>query len=143
MTDFSSAHRKALVEDLLSHVQHRTADLLPFDLVREGLRLRHSLDRGIQEVPLELIVGSLGRTVLENLQHAGFGAQIFPINPKHKMLCGLPAYPSIEELQNDLDLWIRAFNEDRPHQGRWCFGKTPLQTFLDAIPIARENRCLT
>jgi hypothetical protein len=31
------------------------------------------------------------------------------------------------------------YNEDRPHQGRWCFGKTPLQTFLDAIPIAREK----
>ena len=26
----------------------------------------------------------------------------------------------------------------RPHQGRWCFGKTPLQTFLDATPIARK-----
>jgi hypothetical protein len=23
--------------------------------------------------------------------------------------------------------------------GRWCFGKTPLQTFLDAIPIARKK----
>jgi Winged helix-turn helix len=25
------------------------------------------------------------------------------------------------------------------HQGRWCFGKTPMQTFLDAIPIAKEK----
>ncbi|MFZ3327527.1 MAG: hypothetical protein WA231_17315, partial [Methylocella sp.] len=32
-----------------------------------------------------------------------------------------------------------SYNEERPHQGRWCFGKTPLQTFLDAIPIAREK----
>jgi hypothetical protein len=29
--------------------------------------------------------------------------------------------------------------KERPHQGRWCFGKTPLQTFLDAIPIAKEK----
>jgi transposase InsO family protein len=48
-------------------------------------------------------------------------------------------YASIEELQNDLDLWIKSYNEERPHQGRWCFGKTPMQTFLDAIPIAREK----
>jgi transposase InsO family protein len=48
-------------------------------------------------------------------------------------------YAFIEELQNDLDLWIKTYNEDRPHQGRWCFGKTPMQTFLDAIPIAREK----
>jgi len=48
-------------------------------------------------------------------------------------------YGSIAELQADLDAWIRSYNEDRPHQGRWCFGKTPMQTFLDAIPIAREK----
>jgi transposase InsO family protein len=48
-------------------------------------------------------------------------------------------YASIEELQNDLDLWIKNYNEERPHQGRWCFGKTPMQTFLDAIPIAKEK----
>ena len=44
-------------------------------------------------------------------------------------------YTSIKELQDDLDEWIRSYNEERPHQGRWCFGKTPTQTFLDAIPI--------
>ena len=48
-------------------------------------------------------------------------------------------YASIDDLQKDLDLWIRSYNEERPHQGRWCFGKTPLQTFLDAIPIAKEK----
>ena len=34
-------------------------------------------------------------------------------------------YTSIEDLQADLDLWMREFNEARPHQGKWCFGKTP------------------
>jgi transposase InsO family protein len=48
-------------------------------------------------------------------------------------------YRSIDELQADLDLWIREYNEQRPHQGRWCFGKTPMQTFLDAMPIAKEK----
>ncbi len=54
-------------------------------------------------------------------------------------------YRSIDELQVDIDLWIREYNETRPHQGRWCFGKTPMQTFLDARPIAKEknDRCLT
>jgi RNA-directed DNA polymerase len=27
----------------------------------------------------------------------------------------------------------------RPHQGRWCFGKTPMQAFLDALPWRRRN----
>jgi hypothetical protein len=39
-------------------------------------------------------------------------------------------YRSIDELQADLDSWIAEYNEARPHQGRWCFGKTPMQTFL-------------
>jgi hypothetical protein len=25
------------------------------------------------------------------------------------------------------------------HQGRWCFGKTPMQTFLHATPLAKEK----
>lgn len=48
-------------------------------------------------------------------------------------------YRSIDELQADLDIWLEAFNRERPHQGRWCFGKTPMQTFLDAKPIAKEK----
>jgi transposase InsO family protein len=48
-------------------------------------------------------------------------------------------YRSINELQADLDLWIQGYNTERPHQGRWCFGKTPMQTFLDAVPIAKEK----
>jgi hypothetical protein len=31
------------------------------------------------------------------------------------------------------------YNESRPHQGKWCFGKTPMQTFIDALPLAREK----
>jgi hypothetical protein len=49
-------------------------------------------------------------------------------------------YRSVEELQSDLDAWIEGYNVARPHQGRWCFGKTPMQTFLDAMPIAKEKR---
>lgn len=48
-------------------------------------------------------------------------------------------YASIADLQADLDEWVRGYNEVRPHQGRWCFGKTPTQTFLDAIPLAKEK----
>lgn len=48
-------------------------------------------------------------------------------------------YASVEELQVDLDAWLREYNEQRPHQGRWCFGKTPQQTFLDSIPLAKEK----
>src|ERR671916_1357246 len=48
-------------------------------------------------------------------------------------------YRAIDELQRDLDSWLAEYNEVRPHQGRWCYGKTPMQTFLAALPLAREK----
>jgi transposase InsO family protein len=48
-------------------------------------------------------------------------------------------YRSIDDLQADLDEWMKAYNEVRPHQGRWCYGKTPMQTFNDAISLAKEK----
>src|SRR5919112_5074542 len=36
-------------------------------------------------------------------------------------------YRTLEELQTDLDSWLQEYNEQRPHQGRWCYGKTPRQ----------------
>ncbi|MGH7706673.1 MAG: integrase core domain-containing protein, partial [Vulcanimicrobiaceae bacterium] len=48
-------------------------------------------------------------------------------------------YRTIEELQADLDAWMREYNAERPHQGRWCYGKTPMQTFLDSLDLAKEK----
>ena len=48
-------------------------------------------------------------------------------------------FRSIEELQADLDAWLKEYNELRTHQGRWCFGKTPMQTFIDTLPLAKEK----
>jgi hypothetical protein len=48
-------------------------------------------------------------------------------------------YSTIEQLQTNLDAWIPEYNEIRTHQGRWCFGRTPMQTFLDTVPLAKEK----
>jgi len=48
-------------------------------------------------------------------------------------------YKTLDELQADLDLWVQRYNQDRPHSGKYCFGKTPMQTFLDAIPLAKDK----
>jgi hypothetical protein len=34
---------------------------------------------------------------------------------------------------------VQEYNEQRPHQGRWCYGKTPMRTFTDSVPIAKEK----
>ena len=64
------------------------------------------------------------RTVLDEFYRVAFRKKI---------------YTSIEALQADLDIWIQQYNEGRSHQGRWCYGKTPMQTFLDSLPLVKEK----
>jgi len=48
-------------------------------------------------------------------------------------------YDSIAALQTDLDAWLDQYSNEREHQGRWCYGKTPMRTFLDSLELAREK----
>jgi transposase InsO family protein len=60
----------------------------------------------------------------------------------HRVAFRKKVYATIDELQVDFDAWMAEYNQVRPHQGRWCFGKTPMQTFVDATPLAREKMIL-
>ncbi len=59
--NFEAAHRHAFIQDLLSLVRYEPVDLLPFELVREKLHLNNKYYLGIQEIPLDQLVGSVGR----------------------------------------------------------------------------------
>ena len=48
-------------------------------------------------------------------------------------------YKDVESLQADLDAWLHQYNYLRPHSGNYCYGKTPMRTFLDAKHIAIEK----
>jgi transposase InsO family protein len=48
-------------------------------------------------------------------------------------------YQNLEELQRDVDEWVKFYNEDRPHSGRYCFGKTPMKTFEESKHLASEK----
>jgi len=48
-------------------------------------------------------------------------------------------YNTLEELQNDVDLWIKSYNEERPNTGKHCDGKTPMQTFLETKYLAEDK----
>jgi len=58
---WEQARRKAFVQDVLSALTQRQSDLLPFDEVRSSLRLTNARYLGLQDVPLDQIVGSVGR----------------------------------------------------------------------------------
>ncbi len=48
-------------------------------------------------------------------------------------------YRSLDELQEDLDQWMRYYNAERPHSGKYCDGRTPDQTFSDTKHLADEK----
>jgi len=48
-------------------------------------------------------------------------------------------YHSLDEIQEDADKWIEEYNKERTHSGKYCFGKTPWQTFLNSKYLTDEK----
>lgn len=42
-------------------------------------------------------------------------------------------------MQTDLDAALDQYNNERGHQGRQCYGETPMRTLLDSPELAREK----
>ncbi len=70
---FQRARRQANRERMSARLTGRETTLLPFDAVRSQLRQQSPLYRGIQEAPLDAIVGSVGR-------YREFTRQFLPLN---------------------------------------------------------------
>lgn len=48
-------------------------------------------------------------------------------------------YTNLKDLQHDLDEWMKYYNNERVHSGRYCYGKTPMQTFNESLNLARQK----
>lgn len=49
-------------------------------------------------------------------------------------------YHSLDALQADVDAWIESYNAERTHSGKYCYGKTPLQTFIESATLAYDKQ---
>ncbi len=58
---FKQARRRAFMSDLMGRITGRNTDLLSFYDIKEQLNLTNERYLGLQEVPLDKIVGSVGR----------------------------------------------------------------------------------
>ncbi len=59
--DFQSAQQRALIQEVLARITRKSNQLLSYDEIAEKLKLRGRTERGLQQVPLDSIVGSVGR----------------------------------------------------------------------------------
>ncbi|MBW2618255.1 MAG: IS481 family transposase, partial [Deltaproteobacteria bacterium] len=48
-------------------------------------------------------------------------------------------YTTTEEIQTDLDDFMALYNAERTNQGKYCQGRTPLQTFTDGLELYRNR----
>ena len=48
-------------------------------------------------------------------------------------------YTSIEEIQTDTNEWLKKYNQFRPHSGKHCYGKTPMQTLEESKALVKER----
>jgi transposase InsO family protein len=125
--------------------------VLPFFEEYEIFLLRMLTDRGTEycgnpehhEYELYLALEDIDhtRTKAESPQTNGICERFHKtiLNEFYRVTFRKKIYKTIEELQADLDQWVKLYNEQRTHQGRWCYGKTPMQTFIDSVPLAKEK----
>ena len=48
-------------------------------------------------------------------------------------------YETIDALQKDLDEWLHYYNNKRTHQGKMCFSRTRMQTFIDGKQLLKKK----
>ena len=77
------------------------------------LEPRHSLNAIFKPKSIAVIgatekADSVGRTLLWNLISHPFGGTVFPVNPRHKSVLGIKAYPTVAALPEPVDLAVIA-----------------------------------
>ncbi|MFQ5610956.1 MAG: universal stress protein [Anaerolineae bacterium] len=59
--DFHRARQHAVLEMFMAHLTRKSASLLAYDDIRQQLKAGEPVHRGLAEIPLDAIVGSVGR----------------------------------------------------------------------------------
>ncbi len=99
--DFHEARQRAAVEEILSRMTGKSNELLSYEEVAQKLKLQARAERGIQSIPLDAIIGSVGR-------YTDFTRTFLPRNPadedrwarvKASLSDNLAGWPPIEVYQ--------------------------------------------
>jgi len=61
LQDFNDARLKASMQEVLARLTGKSNELLSYEDVAEKLKLNVRSERGVHEIPLKAIVGSVGR----------------------------------------------------------------------------------
>jgi nucleotide-binding universal stress UspA family protein len=59
--DFQAARQRASIQEILARIQGKSNQLLSYEEIAEKLKVRGRTERGVQHIPVDAIVGSVGR----------------------------------------------------------------------------------
>ncbi len=125
--------------------------VLPFFEQQEVRLLRVLTDRGTEycgnvahhEYELYLALEDIdhSKTKARNPQSIGIAERFHKtiLEEFYQVAFRKKIYTSIEPLQRDVDEWVKPYNRERTHTGKYCFGRTPLQTFRDTKHLAQQK----
>jgi hypothetical protein len=110
-SEFDKAHFQAFWEEIGAVISNRSVGLLNFDEIKAKLHLRDQTYRGLQEIAIERIVGSVGR-------NREFTKRFLPKNPEtasrwsnvYAVMNGLTGVPPIDVFQVDDVYFVRDGN---------------------------------
>ncbi|MCA9939217.1 MAG: hypothetical protein KC418_11265 [Anaerolineales bacterium] len=100
LNEFKQARRQARRRQLVARLSGRDLQLLPFETIRAQLKQRNPMYRGIQQIPIRKIVGSVGR-------YREFNRGLQPLNDSlqarwvnvHSLATAAEGWPPIEVYQ--------------------------------------------
>jgi len=61
VSDFQSAHLRAKLQGVLARITGKSNELLSYEEIADKLKLQGRSDKGLQNIPIDAIVGSVGR----------------------------------------------------------------------------------
>lgn len=131
--DFNRARRQAQLKTLLRRLSGAPHRLLAYDEVRRMLRLRGGVERGVQDIPLEAIVGSVGR-------YNDFSRDFLPLRDANRyrwsrlraLAMGMRGFPPIEVYKIGNAYFVRDGNHRVSVARR--LGARHIQAYVTELP---------
>lgn len=110
---------KLSVENILTDngTEFKGTDLPPFQIYLELNDIRHRTSR-VRRPQTNGFIERFNRTVLDEFFRLAFRQKF---------------YETLEALQTDLDVWLKFYNTERPHQGYRNMGRKPIETIMQFV----------
>jgi transposase InsO family protein len=129
----------ALNDKVVPFFDEQSVDILRI-LTDRGTEFCGRLDKHPYQLYLQLHEIEHTRTKARHPQTNGICERFHKtvLDEFYKTIFRKQIFDNLDDLQIELDQWLEFYNRERTHQGKRCQGKTPIQTFMDSMELAKK-----